>query len=168
MIKMKSDLLLGFWRQAYDSPVTLSFPTYKKANAFRLRLYVAVRPFRDDANGDIELHLKINQLEAIASELPDGRGQLVIRPAEMNEELARLAREAGLPWGFNVVEAEESQRRMLERLAAIETPDLEPVRQPFDYNPHPSRVLPIVEEKGGIEESVLPSFQEGLSLYDEE
>jgi hypothetical protein len=131
-IKMKTDLLLGFWRAAYKQPIVLPFETYKEANAFRLRLYVAVRPYRNEPNGDMELHCQINQLEAIASETADGKGQLIIRPAEMNEELTRLAKIAGIPWGFDQAQAEESQKRMLEAL----TPTPKP--QPVTPEPTPS------------------------------
>lgn len=121
-IKMKTDFLLNFWRKAYDSPVTLSFGSYKEANAFRLRLYVAVRPFRDEANGDMELHCKINQMEAIARTTDDGKGQLIIRHAELNDELVRLAKEAGISYGFDVDSAQASQQRMLEALTPTPKP----------------------------------------------
>jgi hypothetical protein len=118
-IKLKTDLYLSIWRQANSAPVSIPFPTYKAANAFRLRLYVAIRPFRHEENGDPELHLAVNQMEAVASRQPDDSGLLVIRKAEMNEELARIAREAGIPWGVDN-QASESMERMQRMLEASE------------------------------------------------
>lgn len=163
MIKQKTDLLLGFWRQAYESPVTLNFATYKKANSFRLRLYVAVRPYRTEANGDVELHCKINQMEAIAKELPDGTGQLVIRSADLNEELAELARQAGLPWGFNRAEAEESQRRMLERVEEINAP--EAGKPTFDYVTRNKPIESKPEEASDVGDDY--SDEDRRSIYDD-
>lgn len=147
-IKMKTDFLLDFWRKAYESPVTLSFGSYKEANAFRLRLYVAVRPYRNEPNGDMELHCKINQMEAIAQTTDEGKGRLIIRHAELNEELLRLAKEAGISYGFDMDSAKASQQRMLEAL----TP-----------TPQPSHIEP--GQSSDIGDSY--SDEERMGVYDE-
>lgn len=152
--KQTTQLYLNLWRKGFDEPLVLSLPTAKDANAFRLRLYVAIRPYRDKPEAlrvepekasihekqvwmeeahewheAMELHRLIEQLEAVSCGMPDGTGQLTIRRVELNIRLADIAAQAGIPWGFTH-EMEESQKRMMEALkdmpgaASFEKPDM--------------------------------------------
>lgn len=148
-------LYLDLWRKGFISPLKLAFDSYKAANAFRLRLYVAIRPYRERPEMPAELQQGasiaqthewdarmaeyreahelfriIDQTEAVAKTLPSGEGMLIIRTIENNVDLARIAAQAGIPWGFDR-EVEESQRRMLEKLKGYD-PQVRPLERTLE------------------------------------
>lgn len=138
-------LMVGAWRRGFEETQRVGFDDYKKANSFRLRLYIAVRKYRKDESIDPELSRMLGCLEAVIEEA-GGRHYVVIRKVDDNPELARIAAELGIPWGFEA-EAAESLKRIQDNLSQSGV-KVEPVK---------------VEPKAeGL------SFEEGLSVYDDD
>lgn len=138
-----TQLMLDLWIKGIEAPLEISFPSFKEAQAFRLKMYRAIRPYRDlpdypqgmpskanladqqrhqfemdEYEKAMRIHKYIQQLEAIAKECGDGSGRMVVRTVEHNHDLARIAAQAGIPWGMTA-EAEESQKRMMETLRGL-------------------------------------------------
>lgn len=111
------DLLVEAWRQGFAGTKRVGFDEYKKANTFRLRLYIAVRKYRKDESLDPELSRLLGCMEAVIEE-EAGRHYVVIRKVEDNLELARIAAELGIPWGFEA-DAMESLKRIQESLGDL-------------------------------------------------
>lgn len=154
MTKAKDSFYLSIWRQAGLEPVTIPCLSAKEANAIRLKMYVAARPYRNmepketrkrdgtkvitpsKASQDPELHHRICCTEIIVQEHDDGSATLLCRPDWMNERLMRISAATGIPFGPQN-EALESLKRIQGRLAnegfedPIELPKL-PVA-PADY-----------------------------------
>lgn len=149
---IKSSFYLDMWRKAFAEPQSIPCENHKEANAIRLRMYVAARPYRSlesstkrgrdgkeyevksKAFDDYDLYTKLQSLEAVVRDHEDGSATLLVRPEWLNERLMKLSAATGIPLRPYDV-ARESMKRIQDRLESDEVID-EPIAlpvQPVSY-----------------------------------
>ena len=134
MAAVKTAFYLEIWRKAFHEPQAIPCLDVKEAEAIRLKMYVAARPYRNldpkvvrrgkewvttESPGvlDPDLRTKILATEIVIDKHEDGSATLRVRPEWMNERLMRISAATGIPFGPQESDALESQQRIMERLA---------------------------------------------------
>lgn len=164
-MNIKVTMYRRLWLDATIKPITIRFDTKAEATSFKLKMYNYIRPVRLDRMKDEELTVaRVADMEIIMREvIPTGEWDVTIRPEWMNEKLQKIAAQAGIELGPDF-EAQESMKRLERRLKAE------------DLQPSPPRLRDFenaarAERKDTIEkhcEEGVPSYEDGLSVYDDD
>lgn len=144
------------WLAGALQPTTIRFETKAEATSFKLKMYAWARPYRADRTLDLELtEARIEEMEIVMEREASGGNAwfVTVRYAWENEELQRIAKEAGIDFGPDA-EAKESLKRFLKGLKESERPvkaSITPEQIEYSINK---------EEKG-------QAYLDGLAAYDD-
>ncbi len=162
-MNIKVTVYRRIWLDASLKPVTVRFDSKAEATNFKLKMYNYVRPFRLDRMKDEELTAaRVADMEIIMREAIGGFWDVTIRPEWMNEKLQKIAAQTGIELGPDF-EAEESMRRIAKGFHRDDVVAPERLHD-FELRARSERSETLKENMQGNE----PSYEEGLSVYDDD